>query len=303
MTRGMPRWIAMLLALLVCACAPPPSAVALSPPAARQSAAEPIRAMTFNIRLDIASDGANAWPNRKAMVAALIQHQAPDLLGMQEVLLGQKRDLEAALPGYGMVGVGRDDGEEAGEFSPLAFRRDRFELLESGTFWLSETPGRPGKGWDAAYPRIATWAILSDRRTGMRLRVLNTHFDHVGELARANSAAQIAQWVESGPGAGSPTVVMGDFNAMPDSEPYRRLANGAASGLVDTRGASRAPPYGPPGTFTGFDITSNAAAPIDHIFVSSGFAVDSYAVITQHWGGRLPSDHYPVLAVLRPVQP
>lgn len=295
MNRGMRCWIAALLALLVCACAH-------HPPPASHSEAAPIRVMTFNIRLDLGSDGANAWPNRKALVAALIRHEAPDLLGMQEVLLGQKHDLEATLPGYGMVGVGRDDGREAGEFSPLAFRRDRFKLLESGTFWLSETPDRPGKGWDAAYPRIASWAILSDRYTGMTIRVLNTHFDHAGELARASSAAQIAQWVESGPGAGSPTVVMGDFNAMPDSEPYSRLADAPISGLVDTRRLSRAPLYGPPGTFNGFDIASNAAGPIDHIFVSGGFAVDRHAVITQHWGGRLPSDHYPVLAVLRPMR-
>ena len=289
----MTRLLALIAALVLSACAH----VAPSSDAALQ-----VRAMTYNIRLDLASDGANAWPYRKDMVAALIRHEAPDLLGMQEVVLNQKRDLEAALPGYAMAGVGRDDGKDAGEFSPLAWRRDRFELIRSGTFWLSPTPDRPGKGWDAAYPRIATWAELRDLRTGNVIRVLNTHFDHVGEVARANSAAMIAEWVESGPGAGSPTVVMGDFNAMPDSEPYRRLADTAASGLVDTRTISRAPPYGPPGTFNAFDISSNAAAPIDHLFVTGGFAVDGYAVITQHWGGRLPSDHYPVLVVLLPAR-
>lgn len=297
----MRRALTLLLAALVLgACAAQPHA----PPRGQPNPANaPIRAMTFNIRLDTASDGANAWPNRSALVVGLIRHEAPDVLGMQEVLLGQKRELEAALPGYAMVGVARDDGEEAGEFSPLAYRRERFGLVDSGTFWLSPTPDRPAKAWDAALPRIATWAILAQPDTDMRLRVLNTHFDHVGEAARANSAAQIAHWVASGPGAGLPTIVLGDFNADPTSEPYRRLADTAASGLADARRISRTAPYGPLGTFTGFDIGRGAGSPIDHIFVSEELAVESHAVITQHWGGRLPSDHYPVLATLRLMQP
>lgn len=257
--------------------------------------------MTFNIRLDLASDGANAWSQRKALVAALIDHEAPDLLGMQEVLIHQKRDLEAALPGYTMIGVGRDDGREAGEFSPLAWRRERFELVRAGTFWLSSTPEVPGRGWDAAYPRVATWAVLRDRSTGQLLRVLNTHFDHVGQEARRNSATMIARWVSEGTDRELPTVVLGDLNADPESEPYRVIAGDSAAALRDARVITRTPPYGPPGTFTGFDITKAAPLPIDHIFVGPGIAVESYAVITQHWGGRLPSDHYPVLAKMRLV--
>lgn len=266
-------------------------------PPARPAAAEPIRAMTFNIRLDTPSDGANAWPNRRELVAALIRHEAPDILGMQEVLLGQKRDLEAALPAYAMLGVGRDDGREAGEFSPLAYRRERFELVASGTFWLSPTPDQPSTGWDAALPRVATWGILRERVSNGRLAVINTHFDHVGETARAQSADQIVRWLAAGPGAGLPAIVLGDFNATPASEPYRRLT-ARTTGLLDTRDASRTPPYGPPGTFTGFDIARADAAPIDHIFATDDFVVENHAVITQHWRGRLPSDHYPVLTVL-----
>lgn len=284
--------LALLLALCLTACAHIP---------APDPAPAPIRAMTFNIRLDLASDGADAWPHRAPLVIALIGHEAPDVLGMQEVLLHQKRELEAALPGYTLLGAGRDDGREAGEFSPLAYRRERFEALQSGTFWLSPTPEVPGPGWDAALPRIATWAVLRDRVTGGSIRVLNTHFDHVGAEARANSAAQIVRWVAEGPGAGLPTIVMGDFNAPTGSEPHGRLADTAASGLADTRAASRTPPYGPAGTFTAFDIAHDAGAPIDHIFATGDFATLSHATITQHWGGRLPSDHYPVLAVLLPV--
>ena len=263
--------------------------------------AEPssIRAMTFNIRLDTAADGANAWPYRKDLVSQTITYLAPDVLGMQEVLLGQKRDLEADLPGYAFAGVARDDGASKGEFSPLAWKRARWTALESGTFWLSPTPGVPSKGWDAALPRIATWALLQDRGTGELVRVLNTHFDHVGEEARQESAAQIAAWAERHRGAGEAVIVMGDFNAAPSSAPMRILADRRRSGLADTRTIAQAPPFGPTGTFTGFDIARNAAEPIDHILVSDRFAVLRHATITQHWGGRLPSDHYPVVVDLK----
>lgn len=281
----MKRLFALLAALLLAACAHVP---------AEQPGSADIRAMTFNIRLDLESDGTNAWPYRKEMVAAMIRRAAPDLLGTQEVLLHQKQYLETALPEYAFVGVGRDDGAQAGEFSPLAWRRDRFAMVDSGTFWLSPTPEVAGsKGWDAALPRIATWAVLRDRRTGRTIRVLNTHFDHIGTVARANAARMIVEWVAEGE---APAIVMGDFNVTPGSEPYRVLADTAHSGLSDTRTISRTPPYGPAGTFTGFDIMAAADAPIDHIFVTDGFAVDRYAVVTQHWGGRLPSDHYPVVA-------
>ena len=263
--------------------------------AAGQSA---LRVMSYNIRLDLASDGDNAWPRRKEMVAALIRREAPDLLGMQEVLVGQKCDLERSLPEFAMVGAGRDDGKQKGEYSPIAFRRDRYVLVDSGTFWLSATPSVPSKGWDAAYPRIATWAILRDRVGRRPLRVVNTHFDHVGVIARRESAALLGRWLMQGAWARMPTILMGDFNAPPDDAGYRLLAGNSALGLSDARLVSRTPPYGPPGTFNGFRIDADADAPIDHIFVSGSFAVTRYAVITQHWGGRLPSDHYPVVTDL-----
>ncbi|MEW4448252.1 endonuclease/exonuclease/phosphatase family protein [Qipengyuania sp. JC766] len=275
-----------LLALAACVHTPAPTATP-----------EPVRAMTFNIRLDTQSDGPNAWPHRKEMVAALISHERPHLLGMQEVLLSQKQYLEAALPQYDVVGVGRDDGVAGGEFSPLFIDRTRYALLDSGTFWLSETPGKPSTGWDAALPRIATWAEVQDRRSGQQLRVLNTHFDHVGERARAESARLIGEWASASIAAGIPVIVMGDLNSAPGSEPYAVISD-AQFGLVDTRGASKRAPYGPTGTFSGFDIARNAEQPIDHVFVSPGVSVASYAVLTQHWGGRLPSDHYPVLVDL-----
>lgn len=258
-----------------------------------------IRAMTYNIRLDLASDGANAWPHRSDMVAAVIRREAPDIIGMQEVLLHQKHDLQTALPEYTLIGVGRDDGADAGEFSPLGWRRDRFEAIDTGTFWLSPTPAVPGKGWDAAYPRVATWAVLRDRRSGQRIRVLNTHFDHVGAIARDRSAHMIADWVGQAGCADMPTLVMGDFNAGLSSAPMAILTGANTVRLRDSRNASESAPYGPPGTFTGFHIDANDAEAIDHILVSPTVRVLRYAVITQHWAGRLPSDHYPVVADLK----
>jgi endonuclease/exonuclease/phosphatase family metal-dependent hydrolase len=279
--------LALLLALPGLASAREPSSVGL-------------RAMTYNIRLNLASDGENDWPHRKEMVAAVIRREAPDLLGMQEVLLVQKRDLEAQLPEFQMVGVARGDGRGKGEFSPLAFRRDRFELVDSGTIWLSDTPTQPSKAWDAAFPRIATWALLRDRRSRQSLRVLNTHFDHIGVVARHQSAALLLAWLKQGAWSSLPTILMGDLNSPPEGSAYRQFADTGTSGLGDARLVSRTPPYGPPGTFNAFNIASDAAAPIDHIFVSGQFRVESYSVITQHWGGRLPSDHYPVIVELAP---
>lgn len=286
--------VAVLLSALVASCA--------HVTGGRGEAEPRIRAMTYNIRLDIASDGANAWPKRAALVAALVRHEAPDVLGMQEVLKHQKAYLETALPAYGFAGVARDDGLEQGEYSPLAWRKDRFELLGSGTFWLSPTPSKPSKGWDAAYPRIATWATLRDRRSGKRLVALNTHFDHVGEVARVQSATIIADWAKRHRKSGEKIIVLGDFNATPDSAAMTLLGDTAQTGLRDTRTVTSGEPYGPAGTFNGFRIDSDAAAPIDHVLVSSDFSVLGYKVVTQHWGGRLPSDHYPVIADLEPTR-
>lgn len=260
-----------------------------------QTGTNNLRVMTYNIRLDIASDEANTWTHRREMAAAVIRYQAPDVLGMQEVLLRQKRDLEAALPDYTIIGVGRDDGREGGEYSPLAYRTARFSVVTSGTFWLSPTPSTPSKGWDAAFPRIATWAVLRDNESGRSIRVLNTHFDHVGTVARRESANMIVSWLMMGEGGVLPTVVMGDFNSLPEAEPYRILDNTAATGLRDARTASQSPAHGPAGTFNAFKIDNDAGAPIDHIFVTKGIGVSRYGVITQQWGGRLPSDHYPVV--------
>lgn len=280
------RWLALFLAAL------------LALPVAAKERADRYSAMTYNIRLDIASDGDNAWVHRRKALTSLVAYYAPDLVGMQEVLLGQKRDIEADLPGYAFVGVGRDDGKDKGEFSPLGYRRDRFALVASGTFWLSPTPDVPGKGWDAAYPRVASWARLTDKAAKRSLLVVNTHMDHVGLTARLEGAKLIRSWIAGHRKAGDTVVLMGDFNSPTGSPAYVAITEAGASALRDTLTISRTPHFGPPGTFTAFKVEQVEPAPIDHIFVSEGVTVLRHATLTQQTGGKLPSDHYPVLADL-----
>ncbi|MDZ3832803.1 MAG: endonuclease/exonuclease/phosphatase family protein [Sphingopyxis sp.] len=271
-------------------------AALLALPAAAKEGAAHFSAMTYNIRLDLASDGDNAWPHRRAALTGLVAYYAPDIVGMQEVLLHQKQAIEADLPDYAFVGAARDDGKEAGEFSPIGYRTDRFALRASGTFWLSPTPAVPGKGWDAAYPRIATWARLQDKRSGGRLLILNTHFDHVGATAQLESARQIRRWIAAHRQARESVIAMGDFNSPTGSPAYIAMAEGGA--LFDTLAISRTPHFGPRGTFTAFQIDQSPAEPIDHIFVGDRIAVLRHATLTQQMAGKLPSDHYPVLADL-----
>lgn len=274
------------------------AAALLALPAAAKERADHYEAMTYNIRLDLASDGDNAWPHRRAALTALVAYQAPDFVGMQEVLQQQKQAVEADLPAYQFVGVARDDGKEKGEYSPLGFRRDRFTLVGSGTFWLSPTPDTPSKGWDAALPRIATWARLHDRTAKRNLLVVNTHFDHIGEVARQESARQIRRWIDGQRKTGETAVLMGDFNSPATSNPYAAIVEPGKGALRDSRIISRTPHYGPLGTFTGFKIAQMDPSPIDHIFVSDDVTVLRHATLTDQNGGKLPSDHYPVVADL-----
>lgn len=274
------------------------AAALLALPAAAKERADHYEAMTYNIRLDVASDGDNAWPHRRSALTALVAYRAPDFVGMQEVLQHQKQAVEADLPAYQFVGVARDDGKEKGEYSPLGFRRDRFTLVGSGTFWLSPTPDTPSKGWDAALPRIATWARLHDRTAKRNLLVVNTHFDHIGEVARQESARQIRRWIDGQRKPGETAVLMGDFNSPATSNPYAAIVGPGKGALRDSRTISRTPHYGPLGTFTGFKIAQMDPSPIDHIFVSNDVTVLRHATLTDQNGGKLPSDHYPVVADL-----
>ena len=303
--RRMPAGAAVLLSLalaLGCHRGPvPPASIATGarPPAG--STAPPLRVMSFNIRYDTPSDGPNAWPHRRDWVAALIRFHAADVIGVQEALAHMLADLDTRLPGFARVGVGRADGRALGEFSAILYRTDRLELLDSGTFWLSPTPEVPGsKGWDAAIERIATWAHFRDRATGCRHLHLNTHFDHVGEQARQESARLIRSRL-SGLALNRPVIVTGDLNSDPSSAAYRILTRDSVTGavppLADGFHASRESHYGPTSTWTAFRAIEPGRR-IDYVLTSAEFTVLSHGILPDSWDGRFPSDHLPVLATL-----
>ena len=260
--------------------------------------------MTFNLRYDNPRDGVNAWPNPKNGVASHFSFHRADVVGVQEALRRQLGDLDARLPGWSRVGVGRSDGREAGEYSAILYRTDRLELLDSGTFWLSPTPEVPGsKGWDAAIERVATWARFRDRRTGCRYLHVNTHFDHIGEQARQESARLIRRRIPA-LADGLPVLLTGDLNSLPTSGAYRIFTRdtipGAIAPLADAMTLSRAGHYGPSSTWTEFKAIDPGHR-IDYVMVSPGIDVLTHGVITDSWEGRFPSDHMPVLAAVVPA--
>ena len=257
-------------------------------------AGTPVRVMTFNIRYNNPKDGPNAWPNRIEMVASMIRFHKADIVGLQEALLGQLQDLQAQLPEYTWVGVGRDDGAEKGEFTAILYKKDTFELDKHNTFWLSETPDKPSKSWDASLPRIATWGKFQDRRSDSIFFVFNTHFDHRGEIARQESAKLLVGKAYEIAGANA-FVVTGDFNAKPDSKPYHNIVAGSQK-LVDARDVSLTPPHGPSSTFNGFGPLYLEGRLIDYVFIRPGLEVRSHGTLSETMAGRYPSDHLPVIA-------
>jgi endonuclease/exonuclease/phosphatase family metal-dependent hydrolase len=260
----------------------------------------PLRVMTYNIRLDIESDGVNRWANRRDEFIGQIALMRPAILGLQEVVAGQKADLERALPGYAFLGVARDDGRSASEFSNVAFDRNVFDMTSSGTFWLSQTPDVPSKGWDAAYRRIATWAHLVRKSDGKRFLALNTHLDNEGKVARLEGAREIVRWLARNRAAGESVIVTGDMNSEPGSPPVQELTSDSLK-LRDARAITKSPPVGPEGTFNNW-VTVPAKAPrIDYVLVDPRLAVERYGVLAWHGdGGRVASDHFPVVADLDP---
>lgn len=261
-----------------------------------------IRVMSFNIRFANPQDGVDFWPNRKEMAASMIRFNEADIVGLQEAMRSQLDDLEALLPGYAWYGLCRTDGsvnpEPDNEFSAVLYRRDRFELLDSATFWLSENPDKVGsKGWDAALPRICSWIKLRDKRSGKEFYHFNIHFDHRGEQARAESAKLLVKRIGEIAGA-SPAILTGDFNCVPTDEPYRILT-AKGSGLADALFLSEIPHHGPLSTWSGFQFPGMPGRRIDYIFVNNKVEVRKHAILSDCWSGRFPSDHLPVLAEIR----
>lgn len=254
-----------------------------------------ITVMTYNIRLDLESDGENSWNHRKEHFASIIRFYHPDVVGLQEAQIHQIEYLAKTLPDYSWFGVGRDDGKQAGEFMAVFYRKDLFDTIQTSTFWCSPTPSQPGLGWDAACNRIVTWGKFKEKKSKQMFYLFNTHLDHLGKTARRESAVLLKKSIDEITKK-EPVIITGDFNSKPPDEPYQTIV-GAASRrkFMDTRHLSRDPHHGPEGTFNGFNIRDYADEPIDYIFVSEGVSVMNHATLTDSFHGRFPSDHFPVI--------
>ena len=252
--------------------------------------------MTFNMRYDNPEDGQNNWRFRRERVAGVIKAQEVDVLGTQELLSNQFNDLSGLLTGYQGVGVGRLDGVESGEYCAVFFRRDRFTLLDSGTFWLSETPEVVGSlGWDGACERIATWVVLRDR-DGREFFFIDTHLDHVGQVARDEGVSLLMKRIETLSG-GRPVILTGDFNSEPGSSV---VAHVQKDGVLRDAKAIAAQRSGTDWSFSDFGQIPEAERPLlDYIFVSGDIEAVRYEVLPDTFDGGYVSDHAPVMAVVK----
>lgn len=257
--------------------------------------AQNLKVMTYNIRLSLESDKENSWDNRKAEAIQLIDYYHPDFFGVQEAVPQQMVDIKSGLRNYDFVGVGRDDGANKGEYSAIFYDAEKLKVLESGTFWLSETPQKPSKGWDAAYNRICTYALFKMKKDGRKFWAFNVHLDHVGIVARENSVQLILKMIKSFNTKKFPVVLTGDFNLTEDTKPIKILSEN----LYDAYYHSKKTHYGPKGTFQAFDISKPAKERIDYIFLQK-FLCENIRTINDRRENLLyPSDHFPVIAEIR----
>ena len=250
----------------------------------------PVVVATYNIRYNNAHDSLNAWPNRKENVKALIRFHEFDIFGTQEGLIDQLKGI-SELEAYARTGHGRDDGKEAGEHSAIFYKKDRFKLLESGDFWLSETPEKPGKGWDAkCCNRICSWGKFQDMQTKKTFYFFSVHFDHQGIIARKESGKLMVKKIRE-IAKNAPVICVGDFNSTPETEQIKAMQ----TILGDSYAVTQTPPYGPVGTFNSFKFDAPMKNRIDYIFVSKNIQVLKYGVLTDAKDQRYPSDHQPVM--------
>jgi endonuclease/exonuclease/phosphatase family metal-dependent hydrolase len=265
-----------------------------------------VRVMSYNIRYGTAKDGDNHWDKRKEFLVETIRAFDPDLLGTQETLGFQRNYLAEKLTGYDVLGVGRDDGKDAGEMTALYYKRSRFEKLDGGHFWLSETPDQPAsKSWDTSLTRMATWVKLRDRLQpkARPLMFFNTHFDHRGTQARLESAKLIRRRVTDASKT-CRVIVTGDFNAGEDSPPYQAffgLGEGGKSPLRDVYRITHPTRAANEGTFSSFNVETTSGPRIDWIGVSAEWEVLKSEIDRTARDGHTPSDHFAMIAVLRPT--
>jgi endonuclease/exonuclease/phosphatase family metal-dependent hydrolase len=254
----------------------------------------PFNIITYNIRMNTPDDGVNAWPLRKEKVTSLLKFHQADIFNVQEALPEQMDDLMAAFPDFDHVGVGRDDGVRKGEHMAVFFRKARFEKIKDGMFWLSETPGKPGLGWDAACNRTVTWIKLKDKITKKSFYVFDTHFDHRGRVAREEAAKLILKSIGEINQEHLPLILTGDLNLTKNTVPVQSILKV----LYDAQDKSVMAPYGQAGTSGGFDVKMMPNK-IDFIFINDKVTVLRHGVLSDSFGLYYPSDHLPVLAEVR----
>jgi len=247
---------------------------------------------TFNLRNDNAGDVGNRWQQRGPVAANLLRFHGYDVFGTQEGLPNQIADLAAFLPEYGHYGLGRDDGKDGGEHSTIFYRKDKFNLLAKGDFWLSETPDVPGKGWDATCcNRICSWVYLQEVKTGKKFYYFNAHFDHQGQVARVESGKLIVRKIKE-IAKGAPTIFTGDLNGGQKSDWYLTLAN---SGFLTDTYTQVKNPYVNNSSFNDWGKQVDGYEIIDHVFVTNGFKAQRWGVLTDTYHGKFVSDHFPIL--------
>jgi endonuclease/exonuclease/phosphatase family metal-dependent hydrolase len=255
------------------------------------SGAQVLKVMTYNIRLNVASDGENDWNHRKDYFISQIQFYEPDIFGVQEATPSQVIDISTTLLQYDNVGIGRE-GIGKGESSNIFYKKERFSVKESSIFWLSETPNEISIGWDAACNRVCTYALFKDLNTKQLFWVFNTHLDHIGEDARTKGIQLILSRIQELNTKEYPVIFMGDFNSEPNEDRIMALKKV----MDDSREISVEKPFGPSGTFNGFKHNESVTKLIDYIFMSknSSLKVKKYAILSDSKDLRYPSDHLPV---------
>ncbi len=247
--------------------------------------------MTYNIKLDYPKEGENSWVERKDFMIGQIKFYEPDIFGVQEAMPNQMKDMDTMLDNYNFVGVGRDDGKDEGEYSAVFYNKNKFNIIESSTFWLSQTPEKVSMGWDAVCNRVCTYALFEDKISKKRFWVFNTHFDHVGTVARYESSQLIIKKIKELNIENYPVALMGDFNLEETNESIQYILKH----LNDSKAVSKSGVFGPNGTFNNFEFHKPVTHRIDYIFVSSNtIDVNKYAVLSDSKDCKYPSDHLPV---------
>lgn len=254
-----------------------------------------IKVMSYNIRLDVASDGENRWDARKDKVAGLMNYYEADFIGGQEVQHHQLKYLSEKLNGYSYIGVGRDDGKEEGEYSCIFYKKDKFALIRQSTFWLSPSPDSVSFGWDAACRRVCSYGLFKSKKTKQFFWVFNTHLDHMGKTARLESVKLIIKKITELNTNNYPVILSGDFNSRPEDEPSQYVM----ANMQNSRSISQQV-YGSADTWNAFKFNEKPNGCIDYIFLShyKYITVSKFATLTDSYDMKYPSDHFPILATI-----